>query len=335
MRSRPKSLVLQVLSILNLIALLGLAWLETALAEHFWLVTVIAYAPQYPFGIASLGLFGWALFVRNARAVAVNLMALGLVAFFFLGWNLPWRALTQKPAGTPLRVVTYNIRNSADALEAVRKLKPDVICAQESSALNDPHLGSASLISGYASVTEDELTVISRYPIRSHRLIRLPPVEPVSALQPTNQSFLEALIEVRRKPVRVIDVHVWTPDILGRLPRYASLGLKDRVTQFSLNRWVEVGRVLSEAAAGSVPVIVCGDFNTPPRGALYGALKTKLTDAFAASGWGLGDTYSARWPLLRIDYVWTSDRLRAVGSFVAGEQGSDHRALIADLLLER
>lgn len=335
MRLGRGSRVFWLLSGLNLITLVGLWWLETVFAERHWLVTAMTYVPQHPLGIVTVGLIAWALIARDARAVLANLPALALFALFFMGMNVPWRAmLVGKPDGTPLRVVTYNIRNDPATLASMRNLKPDLICAQESDALDDPHLSRQSLISGYESVTWDELTVISRYPIRSHRAVRLPPSEPPSQPQPTNQLFLEALIEVRGVMVRVINVHVWTPDILGRLPRYADLGLRRRVTQFSSNRWNEVNRVLA-GIDWAAPVIVCGDFNTPPRGALYNALGSRLTDAFASAGWGPGYTYSAQWPLLRIDYVWTTDRVSATRAFVFDDRISDHRVLVTDLVLGR
>jgi endonuclease/exonuclease/phosphatase (EEP) superfamily protein YafD len=325
MRGGRFSRVFWVLTGLNLSALVAVWLLERVLAERHWLVTVMAYVPQHPIGLVTVALMVWALMARDLRGFAANLPALALFAFFFMGLNLPWRAmLAGKPDGVPLRVVTYNIQDDSASLASMRALKPDVICAQESDALEDPHLGGQSLISGYAAVTDDELTVISRYPIRSHRVVRFP----------RSQHMLsEAVLDVGGVPVTVINIHIWTLDIQGRFPNYADLSLKDRVTRFSTDRWEAVEKLLALAGEASGPVIVCGDFNLPPRGALYNALRARLDDAFAVAGWGLGFTYRADVPMLRIDYVWTTDRLRATQSFVLDDRVSDHRALVADLVL--
>ena len=52
-----------------------------------------------------------------------------------------------------------------------------------------------------------------------------------------------------------------------------------------------------------------GDFNCPPRDAVFRLLEPRLTDAFAAAGRGWGATIIefSGWPLIRIDQIWTSD----------------------------
>jgi vancomycin resistance protein VanJ len=325
MRFGRRSRVFWVLSGLNLCALVAICSLEAVLAERHWLVTVMAYVPQHPMGLLTLVLLVWALMARDARGFAANLPALVAFAFLFMGVNVPWRALmTGKPDGVPLRVVTYNIRDDPAALVSVQDLKPDLICTQESDVLEASRRGQPSLMSGYESITDDELTLTSRYPIQSHRVVRFPH---------SGHVLSKAVLDVRGVLVTVINIHVWTLDIQGRFPNYAELSLKDRVTRFSTDRWEAVDKLLALVGNASGPVIVCGDFNTPPRGALYNALRSRLSDAFAVAGWGLGFTYRADLPMLRIDYVWTTDRLRATGAFVLAAGASDHCAFVADLVL--
>ena len=88
--------------------------------------------------------------------------------------------------------------------------------------------------------------------------------------------------------------------------------------------------LLREAAEGG-PLIVAGDFNTPPRGELYATLASRFTDAFAQAGWGFGNTYSSRWPVVRIDHVWFSSDVQAVRAWVPPVMASDHRPLMAVL----
>jgi endonuclease/exonuclease/phosphatase (EEP) superfamily protein YafD len=326
MRGGRRSGVFWALTGLNVSALIVLWLLETVLAERHWLVTVMAYVPQHPMGFVTIALMVWALMARDARGFVANLPALALFAFLFMGVNVPWRTLLAgHPDGVPLRVVTYNIRDDPASLASVWDLKPDVICAQESNVLEDPHSGKQSLMSGYEAITDDELTLISRYPIHSHHTIRFPH---------SGHMLSKAVLDVRGVLVTVINIHVWTLDIQGRFPNYAELSLKDRVTRFSTDRWEAVDKLLALVDAAPGPVIVCGDFNLPPRGALYNALHARLEDAFAVAGWGLGFTYRADLPMVRIDYVWTTDRLRAVQSFVHDDRVSDHRALVTDLVLK-
>ena len=77
------SRVFQILSILNTLFLVLLALIDERLAERDWLMTIIAYIPQHPFALLTIGLLIWAVFKRNARGALIQLPALALLLVYF------------------------------------------------------------------------------------------------------------------------------------------------------------------------------------------------------------------------------------------------------------
>ena len=93
----------------------------------------------------------------------------------------------------------------------------------------------------------------------------------------------------------------------------------------------QVDQVLRDIEACPVPSLVAGDFNDNPLSYTYMRLKRGRKDAFREAGEGFGATYSAFWPLLRIDYVLCPDGLRAVSYAVERVKYSDHYPVVTVL----
>ncbi|WP_414660080.1 endonuclease/exonuclease/phosphatase family protein [Horticoccus sp. 23ND18S-11] len=88
------------------------------------------------------------------------------------------------------------------------------------------------------------------------------------------------------------------------------------------------------AAAGRMPVILCGDFNAAPDSAAVGKIREVLTDTWKAVGQGDGFTIPVRKPTKRIDYVWiTPDSITPVSMAVLSSEASDHLPIVAELKL--
>jgi endonuclease/exonuclease/phosphatase family metal-dependent hydrolase len=263
---------------------------------------------------------------RDLRGFALNLPALALFVFFFMGVNLPVRALvTGTPEGLPLRVMTYNVLSGKMGVDRVtgafQAEAPDVMCVQEAPRF-EVRQRLERTFPKFSSTQEYELIVLSRFPIRKSVVHRIPG---------TRRTVLEAVLDVNGRAVHVVNVHFNTLDIQGRVS--PDLVARERFRLNSRARWFVTNMVLEIVNVTKDPVIVCGDFNLPPRGALYNALHARLSDAFTVAGWGSGFTYSATWPVIRIDYVWTTDQLWATRAFVPVARASDHRAFVADLVL--
>jgi vancomycin resistance protein VanJ len=100
-------------------------------------------------------------------------------------------------------------------------------------------------------------------------------------------------------------------------------------------------RSLAFALAGNPrPLILAGDLNAPESSPVLGTLKAiGLRDAFSAAGIGYGYTHghSLRpgFSFLRIDHVLVSAGIGVADCFVGGSEASEHRPVIADLLLSR
>jgi vancomycin resistance protein VanJ len=94
---------------------------------------------------------------------------------------------------------------------------------------------------------------------------------------------------------------------------------------------------LVEANGG--PALVLGDFNTSDGQPLYRLLRRRLDDAYRAAGWGFGFTFPSPrgsplgFPVVRIDYVFHDEFWATQAAWTGSLPGSDHRYVVADLLL--
>jgi len=251
----------------------------------------------------------------------------------------------------PLRVATYNIHAGAgmdnvfdlDRQEAaLRALDADVIGLQEvdvhwgdRSEWRDlaaelgqrlrMHVSFAPIYSLDPAAAGDPrrefgVAVLSRYKIVSaenHDLTRLSTQDPNPVPAPA-PGFGEVVLKVRGLPVHVYATHL---DYRG--------DPSVRIAQVADTR-----RIMAEDRQDErrpVRQILLGDFNAPPAAPELAPLWKELTDIEPG-----GPTYPAKNPVQRIDYVAVSkDAVRVRDAAVAETLASDHRPVVADLLLRR
>ncbi len=83
------------------------------------------------------------------------------------------------------------------------------------------------------------------------------------------------------------------------------------------------------------PSVICGDFNDVPNSYTYFHVRGKRQDAFLAASFGVGRSYDALAPTLRIDYILPDNNFN-IHQFELVDQGlSDHHLLVTDLSLKK
>ncbi|WP_327368779.1 endonuclease/exonuclease/phosphatase family protein [Streptomyces sp. NBC_01217] len=264
---------------------------------------------------------------------------------------VPPAAAAGQGQAVPLRVATYNIHAGAgmdnvfdlDRQTAeLRSLDADVIGLQEV----DVHWGTRSEWRDLAAELAERLrmhisfapiysldpetpgaprrefgvAVLSRYRIvraENHEITRLSTQVPNPVPAPA-PGFGEAVLRVKGLPVHVYVTHLdYRADPSVRTAQVA-----------------DTRRVMAEDRAPGrqkVRQILLGDFNAAPAAPELAPLWQELTDIEPG-----GPTYPAQDPVQRIDYVAVSkDSVRVRHAAVAETLASDHRPVVADLLLRR
>ncbi|GAA4857848.1 endonuclease/exonuclease/phosphatase family protein [Saccharopolyspora rosea] len=245
-------------------------------------------------------------------------------------------------AGVPLRVATYNIHAGAgldDRFDldrtagAIRSLDADVVGLQEV----DVHWGERSRFTDEARELAARLGVrvffapiydqpgagpgaprrrfgvalLSRHPIvdaANHEISRLPTQGP-DARPVRMPGFGEVAVQVRGARVHVFCTHLdFRPD-----PAVRAAQVRDMLA-------------ITGRARG--PVVLLGDFNAEPGARELAPLWESLRDVDPGGG-----TYPADRPTGRIDLVAVSPGLRALDAHVVPTTASDHRPVVADLLV--
>jgi endonuclease/exonuclease/phosphatase (EEP) superfamily protein YafD len=132
-------------------------------------------------------------------------------------------------------------------------------------------------------------------------------------------------------PVTVFNLHLATPRKgLGALAGFNRQGL-DEVRANSKLRWRQSEFVAVEAGRATGPVLLVGDFNTPPESAIFRRVWPASADAFSDAGWGWGYTSRTRRVGVRIDHVLVGGGGWATECRVGPDVGSPHRPLLADV----
>lgn len=313
------------------LAFVAAVWLaERVIAERHWAVLLLTYMPQQPFALPGIVLAGWAIRRREWRPAAVSLAGLLWVVAALLQVNVPHRFGT--PAGVPIRVMTWNVHHALGGVQrlaaVIRQEDPDILCVQEGNAIGsqpDPFSELASLLPQYRRARWGEIAVFVRGSITGAKVLPLVPAEGRWALQ------VDTLLHGR--PLTVITIHFLTAAGSEALT-YRGTRLQEYLHGARWVRAAEAKVLTGMAAKVDGPVIVAGDFNTPPRGRIYEQLTRRLRDAFHERGWGTGYTFHSRLPVMRIDYVFASDDVGVIGCHPLPVRGSDHRPVVADVVLK-
>lgn len=81
--------------------------------------------------------------------------------------------------------------------------------------------------------------------------------------------------------------------------------------------------------------VICGDFNDVPNSYAYFHIRGERQDAFLKSSFGIGRTFNALAPTLRIDYILPDNNFEVEQFQLIDEGLSDHHLLMADLSLKK
>jgi endonuclease/exonuclease/phosphatase family metal-dependent hydrolase len=317
------------LAIGYLLAVVFAAIALRAWTDVWWPVTVFAYAPRwvlavpFPFVVAMLAVS------RRWRLLAAMLpAAIALLVVIDFRLNMPAGAAT----GPTLKVMTFNVAGKHTPVDKLRDLlraaAPQVVALQECE-LELKEFESE----GWHVHADWELCLLSRFPIREAEVRDTT----VIRARGGHGVAIRYVIDAPSGPVAIVNLHLQTVrkgiealmehHLAGRAGMTANTEIRELDSR-TLRRWID------EFDDG-LPIVVMGDFNLPVESAVYRGHWSSFGNAFSTAGFGLGWTKRTRWHGTRIDHVLFGSGLRCAEASTAGPVGSDHRAVMARLSIER
>ena len=83
------------------------------------------------------------------------------------------------------------------------------------------------------------------------------------------------------------------------------------------------------------PKLFCADLNDVPNSYTYFKVRGNMQDAFLKKGFGIGRTFTALSPTLRIDYIFADKHFRVRQFNRIVKKYSDHYMIVSDVELKR
>jgi endonuclease/exonuclease/phosphatase (EEP) superfamily protein YafD len=296
---------------------LGAPTLVRLIGDHGWKWFVLA-AVTVPLLVLPLFVLGVAQFLLRRRAMA--LLTAVLLALN-VAWLVPLYVADTAQNGEVLTVLTANLRfGQADAAAVVRMVRDDhvdVLATEELTPEAVERLRAAGL--------EKELPYSVLSPFRAADGCGLWSRYPADSLPPFQARF-QAPGAVVRTPTREVVVRVLHPFPAnlfdgGGPYRQDYAGITRQIRQLD----------------AMAPTILAGDFNASVDNAEFRRLMgNRFRDASEVAGSGLQRTWSPKlgWPaLLHLDHVLVDQHFDVLSTQVLDLPGSDHRAVLARLVL--
>jgi endonuclease/exonuclease/phosphatase (EEP) superfamily protein YafD len=225
-----------------------------------------------------------------------------------------------------IRVATVNCANFGygDPVEDLKKWDPDIVLLQQAF----PHrvkLIAEILYGGGGDFRAYQTNgVVTRFEIR--REVRNPMLR--------DQQVTVRLPEGAE--IEVVNVHLATAATDMRLWSSKSRALHRQNRDFRRKELSYVLQVLEQTSTfPNTPTIFGGDFNSGATDIVHRQLARDFDDAFTKVGRGWGNTFHRRFPIHRIDHIYSTRQFQPVSCGVVVSKKTDHRMVIADLLLRQ
>lgn len=314
----------------------GRGWIISALVIELVVVVVCAsvllvgerthasfvalYLPRQPLLVASAGAALLALLLKHRTLFAVQVVVTLVVLFPVMGARVAL-ARSAAPGDEVVKVATYNVYfgklGRPKLLDELAAMPVDILVLQ---AAYDS-LGARLLerFPGRHVHQEGELAIVSRFTILR---VEVPPLLP-GELKPM---FVGYTLDTPGGPLRIFNVHPFSP-------RNALVDRDEEWTVDVARREAQVAAAVASSRQPGPPFLVAGDTNLPHLSVTFRRELGDLTDAFAQAGFGLGYTFPAKRPWMRIDRVLASPGLSFTDARVGPLGASDHRPLFVDVAL--
>ncbi|AWO01619.1 hypothetical protein DLD77_07885 [Chitinophaga alhagiae] len=276
-------------------------------------------------------------------------------------WGFHTTGAALPPGPASFTVMTFNcssmglLRYKTDTgrlqrmYEELEKASPDILCLQEfftNSGTRAPnHLDSIRrklkydhyyFVNHYTNWQNWHYGTIifSRFPLVDTAAIDLQNVSP-------EEKMITARLVVHGDTVRLLSAHLASQNLQKNEYTVVTAPNKDQAhgvmkkmkAAFGL-RSMQAQLIRREIAATREPLIVLGDFNDVPVSYTYKTIRGGLQDAFLAQGSGLGRTFSAVAPHLRIDYILPGPHFTVEDFFIYRRKGFEHFPIMARLSLK-
>ena len=273
--------------------------------------------------------------------VAASLLA--LVALLGPGMGLRWHAAREHPRS--IRLMTYNIK-AIQTMEkpgglaalglAVARHAPDLLVMQDAHGLligrGDRPVDDGPAVFGLRHVhAEGQYIVASRFPIAGCTAGQI-------GFETESHRYLRCRVDIDGRLLTLATAHFQSPRAGLMAARQQGLGGLVVWQRNHARRMTQAQKLARDLAVETGPLVLAGDLNAPPSSPVLATLEAVgLRNAFSLAGRGYGHSYghSLRWSydFLRIDHIHVSRDIDVIDSFIAAGDASDHRAVVADLVL--
>lgn len=314
------------LCVLYAAIVVGLCLLLHLASDRWWLATLILYGPRWPCALPLAVLLPAAVLCR--RRLLGLLAAVSVVLVFpLMGLCVPWAAVV-RPAcrGPTVRVLTCNVHgrdlDPAPLAAFIASARPDVVALQSWSSRYDAVVFPSA---DWDVRREGQLCLASRRPIRRAEFLDDPD------FGPTGSAAARFAVETPVGEIVFVNLHLASPrDGLEEVIHSRGLRGGDLVANSELRRR-QSEKVARWVDPGAGPLLLAGDFNTPPESTTYRQTWSRYANAFSAAGLGFGPTYFTRRTAVRIDHILAGPGWHCDRCWVGPAVGSPHRPVIADL----
>ena len=324
-----------------LVGILGaaaLAWGYRQGPEHFWLFSLVEYAP-FPIFVFPFLVLVAASFLAGRVWVVLALAGLAFIATE----EMDLEVHAGESGSNRIRVLTFNVKDYLTAKQAmgledianeIARHNPDIFVLQDARSLQEDRIDAAfdhALFGDRQKYTFGQYVIASRFPIHDCRNGWI-------SFRDEPHTYAACVVSAYGREIDLVTTHFMTPRFGLEAMRFNPVrGVREWMENVS-DRMTQATLLATDIRGLTRPVIVAGDLNAPVSSLVVRTLlDTGLRDAFSVAGLGYGYTWGHslrfRFSFLRIDHILVSRAFRVATSFVGNAAGSAHRPVIADLYL--
>jgi len=338
--------------------------------RSWWFISFLAYAFPFLLILVFCFLVGW-LILWKPRLTLISGAALMLgiksISVFFAFHSLS--SFNLKKENGSIRIMSWNVarfielkRNNNQGshtrlrmFDLIKEQNADILCLQEFHTSTNPeyynNIEAVKKKLGYPyfyfSFDADgdqhyySSIIFSRFPILDSGLVRYP--------RPTiPDALIHADIKVNDDTIRVYTTHLQS--IQFKKGDYQSIdqiknaddslisnsrNILSKLKRAIGNRSIQADLIDDVLDVSPHPILFCADLNDVPNSYTYATVRGGMQDAFLKKGFGIGRTFSAVSPTLRIDYIFADDHFKVKQFKRVVKNYSDHYMIVADVELEK